>query len=196
MEFIENHLLTLILFTPTVAALILLFIPGKNVKAFRWGALGAILDPLCPDAGCLGALQSRPEPGSAFPICGTSDLVRRHQRLLPPGDRRYFAAHGAADHAADAAGAAGFLQHQGTRQTLHDPVPAAGNRHVGRFHGARPDALLRVLGNWPGAHVLPDCPVGRRQPQLCLPEVRALHHGRFARSAAGDPVDGRIGRLV
>lgn len=41
MDFILDHILTLILFTPTVAALILLFIPGRNPKVFRWGALAA-----------------------------------------------------------------------------------------------------------------------------------------------------------
>lgn len=46
MEFIENHLLSLILFTPTVAAIILLLIPGKNTRVFRWGALAASLIPL------------------------------------------------------------------------------------------------------------------------------------------------------
>lgn len=39
MEFIENHLLTLILFIPTVAALLLLLIPSRHVRVFRWGAL-------------------------------------------------------------------------------------------------------------------------------------------------------------
>jgi NADH-quinone oxidoreductase subunit M len=43
MEFIENHLLTLILFIPTVAALVLLLIPSRHVRVFRWGALVASL---------------------------------------------------------------------------------------------------------------------------------------------------------
>ncbi len=45
MEFIENHLLSLILFSPTIAAIIMLLLPGKHVKAFRWGALAASLIP-------------------------------------------------------------------------------------------------------------------------------------------------------
>lgn len=43
MEFIVNHLLTLILFIPTLAALLLLFIPADRVKVFRWAAMGASL---------------------------------------------------------------------------------------------------------------------------------------------------------
>jgi len=45
MEFIENHLLSLILFTPTAAALVLLLVPGRNEKVFHWGALGASIIP-------------------------------------------------------------------------------------------------------------------------------------------------------
>jgi NADH-quinone oxidoreductase subunit M len=43
MEFIANHLLTLILFLPTIAALILLFVPARHSRVFRWGALAASL---------------------------------------------------------------------------------------------------------------------------------------------------------
>ena len=43
MEFIANHLLTFILFIPTVAALGLLFVPSKNTRVFQWGALAASL---------------------------------------------------------------------------------------------------------------------------------------------------------
>jgi NADH-quinone oxidoreductase subunit M len=43
MDFIINHLLTLILFIPTFAALVLVFVPADKVKIFRWGAMGASL---------------------------------------------------------------------------------------------------------------------------------------------------------
>ena len=45
MDFITSHLLSLILFTPTLAALILLFLPQDRVKLLRWFALGASLVP-------------------------------------------------------------------------------------------------------------------------------------------------------
>ena len=44
--FSTNHLLTLILFAPTAAALVLLFLPTEQVKLLRWFALVASLIPL------------------------------------------------------------------------------------------------------------------------------------------------------
>jgi NADH-quinone oxidoreductase subunit M len=43
MDFILSHLLTLILFLPAIAALVLLLIPDRDQQVFRWGALGASL---------------------------------------------------------------------------------------------------------------------------------------------------------
>jgi NADH-quinone oxidoreductase subunit M len=45
MDFVNAHLLTLILFVPTVAALLLLFFPRERVGPIRWFALGASLIP-------------------------------------------------------------------------------------------------------------------------------------------------------
>ena len=45
MNFTDTHLLSLILFTPAVAALIMLFLPNGENKLFRWFALGASLIP-------------------------------------------------------------------------------------------------------------------------------------------------------
>jgi len=46
MGFIDQHLLSLILFLPTASAITLLFIPGKQKKVIRWIALVASLAPL------------------------------------------------------------------------------------------------------------------------------------------------------
>ncbi len=46
MEFIENNLLTLILFLPSLAALALLFLPGGEKKLIRWAAFVLSLLPL------------------------------------------------------------------------------------------------------------------------------------------------------
>jgi NADH-quinone oxidoreductase subunit M len=43
MGFLSNHLLTFTLLVPTLGALVMLFLPGSNVKALRWTALGASL---------------------------------------------------------------------------------------------------------------------------------------------------------
>ncbi len=45
MDFIATHLLSLILFVPAVAAVIILFLPSGENKLFRWFALGASLIP-------------------------------------------------------------------------------------------------------------------------------------------------------
>ena len=66
MEFIANHLLTLILFAPTVAALILLLIPGKYVKAFRWGALGASILPFILTLVVWARFNPDPNPAAPF----------------------------------------------------------------------------------------------------------------------------------
>lgn len=46
MEFIMAHLLTLILFIPTVAALVVILLPNDRTNLIRWVALGASLLPL------------------------------------------------------------------------------------------------------------------------------------------------------
>lgn len=45
MDFISTHLLTTILFFPVLAALVIFFIPGDQVKVIRWTALLASLVP-------------------------------------------------------------------------------------------------------------------------------------------------------
>src|SRR5512133_2751159 len=46
MNFIATHLLSLILFTPALAAVIMLFLPSSENKLFRWFAFGASFIPL------------------------------------------------------------------------------------------------------------------------------------------------------
>jgi len=46
MNFVDAHLLSLILFVPALAAIIILFLPSGENKLFRWLALGASLIPL------------------------------------------------------------------------------------------------------------------------------------------------------
>jgi NADH-quinone oxidoreductase subunit M len=45
MDFLSSHLLTTILFFPVLAALVILFIPGDQVKTIRWTALISSLVP-------------------------------------------------------------------------------------------------------------------------------------------------------
>ena len=43
MDFISTHFLSLILFFPSLAAVVMLFLPKDEIKLFRWFALGASL---------------------------------------------------------------------------------------------------------------------------------------------------------
>ena len=45
MDFINSHLLSLILFAPAAAALVLVALPGSNVRLLRWAAFGLSLIP-------------------------------------------------------------------------------------------------------------------------------------------------------
>src|SRR5512139_1067650 len=45
MNFTDTHLLSLILFTPALAAVIMLFLPNGENKLFRWFTLGASIIP-------------------------------------------------------------------------------------------------------------------------------------------------------
>ena len=45
MIFIDTHLLSLILFFPAIAAIVMLFLPKDNIKLLRWFAFGASLVP-------------------------------------------------------------------------------------------------------------------------------------------------------
>jgi len=46
MDFIQDHLLSMILFSPTIAALLIFLLPRERVKWIRWGATLASLIPL------------------------------------------------------------------------------------------------------------------------------------------------------
>ena len=57
MNFITEHLLSLILFTPALAAVIMLFLPSGENRLFRWLAFGVSFVPLAALANCVVQLQ-------------------------------------------------------------------------------------------------------------------------------------------
>jgi NADH-quinone oxidoreductase subunit M len=63
MGFIQENLLSLILFVPAAAALVLLFVPGEQKRLIRWFALAASLVPLLL---ALVAWANFERPGSGF----------------------------------------------------------------------------------------------------------------------------------
>lgn len=66
MDFILNHLLTLILFTPTAAALVLLLLPASKVRLLRWVSLAASLIPLALAVVAWLNFNPNPDPQAPF----------------------------------------------------------------------------------------------------------------------------------
>lgn len=66
MDFIANHLLTLILFTPAAAALLLLLIPQRQPGIFRWAAFGASLIPFALTVVVWVNFNPTPDPQAPF----------------------------------------------------------------------------------------------------------------------------------
>ena len=109
MNFITEHLLSLILFVPALAAVIMLFLPNGENKLFRWFAFGASLIPLVLSLVVWFNFNA-PQPGFQFQETIT---WYRSDRFLPPPWRGWsLADDGPADHVAHAACHPGFVQHQ------------------------------------------------------------------------------------
>ena len=170
-----DHILSIVLFTPLVGLLVLLFLPSSNARAVKlWANVGRVRRlPGFPAAG----LQLRPHEGLPVRRKGAVDsLARRH---LPLG--------------IDGLGlllvmlttVVGFLAILSSWNAIERPaegilrvLPAPADRHAGRLHGARFPALLRVLGNRAGADVLHHRHLGRPAARLCGHQVHDLHADR------------------
>ena len=123
-------------------------------------------------------------------VPGRRALDPAAQYQLPHGRGRVERAAGLPDHIPDHAGAVLLLaRHQGAGAGILLPVPAPGNGHARRLRLARSGAVLRVLGDRPGADVLPDRHLGPGEgPAAVLGhQVLPLHAGRFGLHAAGHP---------
>ncbi|HMD81823.1 MAG TPA: proton-conducting transporter membrane subunit, partial [Anaerolineales bacterium] len=65
MNFVDTHLLSLILFFPAIAALVILFLPKAELKLFHWFAFGASLVPFVLSLIAWFRFQSS-QPGFQF----------------------------------------------------------------------------------------------------------------------------------
>ncbi|HNZ12295.1 MAG TPA: NADH-quinone oxidoreductase subunit M [Anaerolineaceae bacterium] len=84
MDWIQNHLLSLILFTPTVAAVIVMLLPAARLKLVRWTALGFSLIPFIltlvlwaqfdPEINAMGAFQFKEQAAWYAAIHATYSL--------------------------------------------------------------------------------------------------------------------------
>ena len=172
-------------------SLLLLLMPGEKGQVFYAGAhWGSALIPLALTLVLWFAFTELPL--TVFPVSRRKSPGSRPSiPVIASWHRRHFACDGTADHPADPAGNPDCIQYQGARKSVHDPVPAAGNRHAGCIRQPGSAALLPLLGNRPGADVFPDQPVGRGKTELCFAEIHPVHHGRLTGTAACHPDDRR-----
>ena len=184
----QNHILSIILFTPLVGALVLLFVPKENKDAIRWianfFALGGFLISL-PLVPLFWAQRLRAR---------ALQVHRRHAQQLDSLDRRglrdrhrrhFFPAHHA-DHAAGLDLDSLFVdRHREPRQGILRLVSDSADRHARRLHGARFLPLLRFLGSHAGADVPADRHLGRPAQALRRDQVFPVHPGRVGVDVAG-----------
>ena len=101
----QNHILSIILFTPLLGALILLFVPKENKDAIRWIANIFALAGLLVSLPLVPMFWEKVKSGDTAPfkfIEGAAEqLDSLDWRGLRAGHRRHFVP---ADHADDAAG--------------------------------------------------------------------------------------------
>ena len=174
MNFIATHLLSLILFTPAVSAVVLLFLPAQASRLLRWFALVASLIPF----GLSILLWVRFSPdGAAFQF---------------QEQYTWYAAINSSLHL----GVDGLSLTMVVLTTLLTPLAILASFGItdrvkaymmlflfletgmlGSVPGSRPLAFLRLLGNRTGSDVLPDQPVGKREQGLCIAEIHDLHNG-------------------
>ncbi len=185
MTFFQNHLLSVILFTPLAGAILLLFVNKRQENAIRW---------IANLVAFLGLLVSLPlwfryEPG------GAAVAVRRAGGVDPVDRRELLPRRGRLQRVADPADHDDGVHrdpvvldrhHRAGEGVLHLPArPPDG--HDWRVRLARLPAVLPLLGSDARADVFPHRHLGRRAPPLLGDQVLPLHPGRQRRDAPRHP---------
>ncbi len=187
MFFSDSHILSMILFTPLVGAILLLFIPRERDDLHRWfgnvfGFLGLLVSlpliwrfSLRPDAPRFQFSQNLdwiPSIGAHYSlgIDGISFLLVMLTTLL---------------------GAISILSSwcaiKKREKEYYILFLLLADGHAGRLHVARFLPLLPVLGSDARPDVFPDRRVGQRPPALCGDQILPVYAGRIGADAAGDP---------
>ena len=182
----QNHILSIILFTPLVGALLLIFVPKENKDAIRWianiFALAGLLVSHPAGALVLGAalrarLQVHGGRAQQLDPLDRRRLRARHRRHFVPADH--------ADHAAGLDFDPLLLdRNRKPGEGILHLVSGPADRHAGRLHGARFLPVLRFLGSHAGSHVPADRHLGRPAQALRRHQVLPLHLVRLRADAA------------
>jgi hypothetical protein len=157
MEIVSNYLLTFILFSPVVVAVILMLLPRDQENLIRWVAFILSFIPLGLSIALWLGFNSE-QPGFQY----------QEQAIwyAPINSSYHLGVDGISltmvlvDHLLTSAGYPGFVRHYGPCKSIYGVIPDAGNWNAGRFSFLGSAAVLRLLGNWPGSNVFLDQPVG------------------------------------
>ena len=186
----QSHILSIILFTPLVGAILLMFVPKDNKDAIRWianlFALGGFLISL-PLVPWFWAQRFQPgfkfmegAPNNWIPsigagyvlgIDGISFLLIMLTTLARLGFDPFL-----------------LDRHREPRQGVLHLVSDFAGGHVGRVYVARLLPVLCFLGSHARPHVSADRHLGRPAQALCRHQVLPLHAVRLRADAAVGPV--------
>jgi hypothetical protein len=179
-----DHILSIVLFTPLAGMLILMLLPASNPRLIKlWANIAALV----------GFLVSLPlvfqfDRTKQWAVRGTGRMDSQHRRFLSPGHRWAGHAVGDADHRDRVHRHPIQLErHREPAEGILLLLPAAADRHARRVHVARPPAVLRLLGDRAGAHVLHHRHLGRPAAGLRGDQVHDLYADRLGADAARHP---------
>ena len=189
MLFSDTHILSMILFTPLVGAMLMLFIPRERADLHRW--MGNLF-------GFLGLLVSLPliwrfQSGAGAP---QFQFVENASWIPSIGAHYTLGIDGISFLLVMLTTVLGAIAILSSWSAIHKRekeyyilLSAAADGHAGRFHVAGFRPVLRVLGSDAGADVFPDRRMGQRAAAVRGDQIFPVHAGWLGGDAAGDPGD-------
>ena len=189
-------LMSLIIFLPTVAALVLLFFPKGQDETIKQFSLITTIMVFALTVWIALPVHEAPKPDTVGFWLGTGQMQYEifrtldtgFQYQLPSRPGRHQPAPGRAHLLPQRVGHVGELADPEARPRLLHPLPAPGDGHAGRFHVAGFLPLLCLLGSDAPADVLSHRRVGRTAAGVRGHKVLPLY-ARRQRAHAHRPVD-------
>ena len=185
MQLFSHHLLSVVLFTPTIGALVLLFIPRGAQTLHR--LMGNLF-------GVLGFVVSLPLV-LHFPVGYQGYTFTESADWIPSIGARYSLGLDGISlllvMLTTLLGMIAILSSWSAIQTrtkeFYILLAASADRNAGRLHVPGFLPLLRFLGSHAGAHVFPNRRLGQRPPSLRRHQILFVHSRRFRADAARHP---------